>query len=251
MPLRALTNAARGGIALHCRMASPPLTLTAAVHGARLCLPLLPGVLVFATAFGAAAVAKGMSLGQTVAMSALVYGGASQMVALELWRETWSFSNILAIAAVTAVVNARMILMGAAIQPWLAPAPKARNAIQLFFLTDANWLLGTRYQAEGGRDHGMLLGAGVFLWVFWTLATIPGYLAGALVADPKRLGLDVLMPIFFATMLVPLWKGARLAIPWAVAGLAALVAKALMPGYAFIIAGALAGMLAGALIDDR
>jgi predicted branched-subunit amino acid permease len=245
-----LTNPARVGIASRSTMTRPPLTFAAALHGARMCLPLLPGVLVFATAFGAAAVAKGMSLPQTVAMSAFVYAGAAQMVALELWRETWTLSNLLAVAAVTAIVNARMILMGAAIQPWLAPAPKARNAIQLFFLTDANWLLGTRYQAEGGRDHGMLLGAGVFLWIFWTLATIPGHLAGALVADPKRLGLDVLMPIFFATMLVPLWKGARLAAPWVIAGLVALAAERLLPGYAFIIAGALAGMLAGAFIDD-
>jgi predicted branched-subunit amino acid permease len=231
-------------------MTAPPLTFAAAVHGARLCLPLLPGVLVFATAFGAAAVGKGMSFAEAVAVSALVYAGASQMVALELWRETWSLSAVLAVAAVTAVVNARMILMGAAIQPWLAPAPKSRNAIQLFFLTDANWLLGSRYQAEGGRDHGMLLGAGVFLWVFWTLATIPGYLAGALVTDPKRYALDVLMPIFFSAMLVPLWKGARLAVPWAIAGLVALAVQALLPGYLFIVAGALAGLLAGALTDD-
>jgi predicted branched-subunit amino acid permease len=231
-------------------MTYPPLTFKAAVHGARLCLPLLPGVVVFATAFGAAAVGKGMTFAETVAMSAFVYAGASQMVALELWRETWSVSSIVAIAAVTAVVNARMILMGAAIQPWLAPAPRARNTLQLFFLTDANWLLGTRYHAEGGRDHGMLLGAGVFLWIVWVLATIPGYLAGALVADPKRLGFDVLIPIFFSAMLVPLWKGARLAIPWTVAGVVALAVQAVLPGYVFIIAGALAGMLAGALIDD-
>src|SRR5215210_5792800 len=189
-------------------MYPPPLTFGAALHGARLTLPLLPGILVFASAFGAAAVGKGMSLAQAVAMSGLVYGGASQMVALELWRDAWSGPTILAIAAVTAVVNARMILMGAAIQPWLAPAPKPRNALQLFFLTDASWLLGSRYHAEGGRDHGMLLGAGVFLWIVWTLATIPGYLAGTLVADPKRYALDVLMPIFFSAMLVPLWKGA-------------------------------------------
>ena len=188
------------------------------MHGARLTLPLLPGVMVFAAAFGAAAAGKGLSFAETVAMSGLVYAGASQMVSLELWREAWSLPSVLEVAAVTAVVNARMILMGAAIQPWLAPAPARRNAVQCFFLTDASWLLGTRYQAGGGRDHGMLLGAGVFLWIVWAGTTSAGYLAGALVRDPARYGLDVLMPIFFAAMLVSLWQGARLAIPWAVAG---------------------------------
>ena len=230
-------------------MSPPPFTFGAAMHGARLTLPLLPGVMVFAAAFGAAAAGKGLSFAEAIAMSGLVYAGASQMVSLELWREAWWLPSVFEVAAVTAVVNARMILMGAAIQPWLAPAPARRNAVQCFFLTDASWLLGTRYQAGGGRDHGMLLGAGVFLWVIWVATTSAGYLAGALVRDPARYGLDVLMPIFFAAMLVSLWQGARLAIPWVVAGVAALAAQALTPGYLFIIIGALAGMLAGAFAD--
>ncbi|HKG83453.1 MAG TPA: hypothetical protein VKB16_09930 [Beijerinckiaceae bacterium] len=34
-------------------MSPPPLTFGAAMHGARLTFPLLPGVMVFAAAFGA------------------------------------------------------------------------------------------------------------------------------------------------------------------------------------------------------
>jgi predicted branched-subunit amino acid permease len=228
----------------------PPLTLQGCLYGARLTLPLLPGVSVFASAFGAAAAQKGLTFAEALAMSAFVYAGASQMVALELWREAWSLSTILAIATVTAIVNARMILMGAAIQPWLAGAPTPRNVVNLFFLTDANWLLGMRYRAEGGNDHGVLLGVGLALWLIWTLATIPGYLAGALVARPERYGLDLVMPVFFSAMLVPLWKGPRLALPWAVAGVVALAVQALVPGYSFIIAGALAGALTGVFFDD-
>jgi len=147
------------------------------------------------------------------------------------------------------VINARMILMGAAIQPWLAREPAGRLAVNLFFLTDANWLIGSRYHQDGGRDVGVLLGSGLALWVGWVAFTVPGFLAGALVSEPKRLGLDLVMPIFFAAMLVPLWKGVRPARPWAVAGLVALLVHALLPGYAFVLAGALAGALAAALLD--
>ena len=211
-------------------------------------LPVLPGVCVFASAFGAAAAQKGLTLWQALSMSAFVYAGASQMVALELWRETWSLSTLLAIMAVTATVNARMILMGASIQPWLAPAPKVQNAINLFFFTDANWLIGTRYRAQGGSDLGILFGAGIVLWIAWVVSTIPGFLAGALVAEPRRYGIDLVMPIFFSAMIVPLWKGVRSAIPWMVAGAVALAVEALSPGYLFIVVGALAGALAGALL---
>jgi predicted branched-subunit amino acid permease len=225
-------------------------TVTGCLLGARLVLPVLPGVCVFASAFGAAAAQKGLTVGQALSMSAFVYAGASQMVALELWRETWSPTTVLALMTVTATVNARMILMGAAIQPWLAPAPRIQNAVNLFFLTDANWLIGTRYQAEGGSDLGVLFGAGFLLWIAWILATLPGFLAGALVTDPARYGIDLVMPIFFSAMIVPLWKGFRPALPWAVAGLVALAVEALAPGYLFIVAGALAGALTGALLND-
>jgi predicted branched-subunit amino acid permease len=204
---------------------------------------------VFAAAFGAAAVQKGLTLAQTMSVSAFVFAGASQMVALELWREAWSPATLLAIVAVTGVVNARMILMGAALQPWLSTEPAARTALNLFFLTDANWLIGVRYHAQGGRDVGVLLGAGIALWIVWVIATLPGYLAGTLVDDPRRFGLDLVMPVFFAALLVPLWKGLRPARPWVVAGAVAVVVHAAVPGYAFIIAGALAGAATGALVE--
>jgi predicted branched-subunit amino acid permease len=228
----------------------PPFTLAGCLQGARLVLPVLPGVCVFATAFGAAAAQKGLSVWQAVAMSAFVYAGASQMVAMELWRDAWSLSTILGLMTVTATVNARMILMGAAIQPWMARAPKAQNALNLFFFTDANWLIGTRYQEQGGSDLGILFGAGIALWVVWIAATVPGFLAGALIAEPSRYGIDLVMPIYFAAMIVPLWKGYGPALPWVVAGLVAVAVQQVGGGYAFIVAGALAGAVTGALLRD-
>ncbi len=216
--------------------------------GARMTLPLLPGTCAFAAAFGAAAVEKGLTLWEAVLMSGLVYAGASQLVALEVWQDVWTLPTLLTVAAVTATVNARIILMGATLQPWLQPATKRFTAFNLFFLTDANWLIGLRYRNAGGTDIGVLLGAGITIWVFWTLMTIPGHLAGSLVSDPRRWGLDMVMPIFFAAMLVPIWRGAWRALPWIAGGAVALVVHALLGGYVHIIAGALTGALVGAFL---
>ncbi|WP_262028290.1 AzlC family ABC transporter permease [Microvirga sp. Mcv34] len=218
-------------------------------YGARAALPAFPGFIMFAVAFGTAAAQKGLSLGETLGLSAFVYAGASQMVGLEIWQQAWTPSTILTIMTVTAIVNARMILLGATVQPWLRNEPLARTVLNLFLITEAGWLVGTRYHGEGGRDVGVLLGCGIILWVVWLLATLSGFFAGALVPDPRRFGLDLVMPIFFGVMLVPLWKGAKPALPWLVAGLVSLVVHALVPGYGFIIAGALAGVAAGMLIE--
>lgn len=228
----------------------PILTRAGLLEGARLSAPLLPGVVVFAMAFGAAAAAKGLSLFESALMSALVFAGMAQMVALEAWPEVWSWSVIGSLAVLTAVVNSRMVLQGASLHPWLRSHGHGFNAAQLFLLTDANWLVGSRYHAGGGRDLGVLIGVGLALWVLWLAFTLPGYLLGAMVSDPHRFGLDLVMPVFFAAMLVPLWRGRRAAVPWAVAGAVALLASKLLPGHLFILAGALSGMLTAALIPD-
>ncbi len=218
-------------------------------YGARAVVPAFPGFIMFAAAFGTAAAQKGLSLAEALGLSAFVYAGASQMVALEIWQEVWTPSTILTVMTVTAVVNSRMILLGATLQPWLRHEPMRRNALNLFLITEVGWIISTRYHNEGGRDVGVLLGSGIVLWVVWLIATLAGFFAGALVPEPKNFGLDLVMPLFFGIMLVPLWKGAKSSLPWLIAGLVSLIIHALVPGYLFIIAGALAGVIAGMLIE--
>lgn len=228
-----------------------PFTLRACLLGARTTLPLLPGIMVFATAFGTAAAQKGLDIWQAMALSGIVFAGAAQMVALELWQEVWTVPTILALMGITATINARMILMGAAAAPLLSNGPPLRTAANLFLFSDTSFLLGSRYYAEGGRDQGFILGAGLAMWASWTGMTGVGFVAGALVSQPERFGLDLVMPVFFVAMLVPLWKGAVSALPWVVSGAVALAAEKLIPGYWFIVAGTLAGALTGAFVRVR
>ena len=218
--------------------------------GARMIMPIVPGIVFFASAFGTAAAQKGMSLTETVLMSGLVYAGAAQLVGLELWTSSWSLTSILGVALLTFTINARLILQGASLQPWIGGLPGPVLWPSLFLLTDANWVLGERYRASGGRDAGVLIGAGAMLWLFWVAGTIPGRLAAGFITRPEQFGIDLVMPIFFAAMIVPLWKGRRDAVIWGIAGAVALTAWALLPGYAFIMAGSLAGALAGALVPE-
>ena len=230
----------------------PVLTLAGCLRGARIAAPSSLGVIAFAFAFGAASVQKGLTLWESVGMSLILTAGASQMLSLELWRESWTLGGLLTIAAVTATVNARFLLMGASLQPWLGRAPVPFQALSLFFLFEASWLAAEKHRAEGGQDYGVFLGAGLLSWTVWWIATIPGYLAGTLVTDPKRFALDLVMPFFFAALTVPLWRGLRRSgLPWAVAAAIGLLTEVLVPGYLFIITGSLAGALTGALSHGR
>ena len=230
----------------------PTFTLAGCLTGARLIAPSLPGLIAFAFAFGAGSVQKGLTLWESVTMSLILCAGAAQMLSLELWRETWTLGSLLTIAAVTATVNARFILMGASLQPWLKGSPTGAQAGSLFFLFDASWLAAERHRAAGGHDVGVLLGSGLLSWFVWWSATIPGYLVGTLVTDPKRLALDLVFPCFFAAFAVPLWRGLiSSGLPWLVSAVVALTTQALVSGYLFIVAGALAGAVTGALSHGR
>ncbi|WP_407518832.1 AzlC family ABC transporter permease [Methylobacterium oryzisoli] len=232
------------------RSTAAPFTRAGVLQGVRLSLPIWPSIAVFGAAFGAAAAQRGLSLAEATAMSAFVYAGASQMVTLEVWGRPWTLSTLLAAMTVTALINARMILMGATIQPWMRGTPLWRTALSLFFLVDASWLIGMRHKAEGGNDLGVLVGAGAGLWPLWVLSTAGGHFAGALVAQPRVYALDMIMPVFFAAMLAPLWRGIRPALPWLASGAVALIVQQLVPGYGFIAAGAVAGLITGVLVDD-
>ena len=144
-----------------------PVTWTGFRLGMRLTLPLLPGIMVFGAAFGAGAAHKGLSLFEAMLSSGLVFAGAAQLVSLALWQDHWTFGSTLAITLVVFAVNARMILMGAALHHWFKTAAPMWRWFSLYIFTDANWILGVRYHQDGGRDYGMFVGSGVLLWLVW------------------------------------------------------------------------------------
>lgn len=219
-------------------------------EGARLALPALPVLGVFAAAFGVVAAQNDLTLLEAVLMSALMFAGASQFVAADIWSDPMTLAGIATLTIVTATVNLRFVLISASLRPWLGGAPARQTYPALSLITEPGWLMSTRYRSSGGGNIAVLFGIGLVTWVAWIAATIPGHVIGTLVADPRQFGLDLVMPCFFIAMLIPLWRGTRRAIPWVIAGAVALAVSFLIEGWWFIVAGALAGSLSAGFIDD-
>lgn len=220
-------------------------------QGMRLSLPAMPVMAVFGTAFGAVAAQKGLTLLEATLMSTFVFAGASQLVAVELWTDSMTVAGVAAIGLFTATVNMRFILMSASLHPWLGGLPAWQTYPALSLMTDPGWLLITRYRAEGGSDPAAFLSSGFMLWLVWITTTVPGHLLGSFATEPARIGIDLIMPCFFVVMLVPLWRGPCRAVAWAVAGACALLASAVLPGWWFIMVGAVLGGVAGGFFDGR
>jgi predicted branched-subunit amino acid permease len=235
------------------RRVRPPAacwSLAGLAEGALRTLPALRGAAFFAAAFGAIAAQKGLSLGDAVLMSLFVCSGAVQLVAMELWTNPLTLAALATLGAVTATISLRFVLVTASLRPWLGTLPAWQSYPTLYPITDPSWLVAMRYRAEGGADAGIVAGSCLAMWVVWVGATVPGFLLGELVSDPRRFGLDLIMPAVLVAMLVPLWRGSYRAIPWLVAGEVALTVESLVPGWWFIVAGGVAGSIAGGYLDD-
>ena len=229
---------------------NPRWTLAAFRHGAIDVLPFLPGLAAFAMAYGTVAARKGMTLFETLLMTATVFGGVVQMVVLDSWPETLTASAIVGIVALTALVNSRYLMIGATLRPLLGGEPSRKVYPALFFLVEPSWLMTLRYYSNGGRDPAYLLGGGMTLYAIWVTTAIPGYIAGAAVGNPQQFGIDLVVPAFFVAMMVPLWRGARRSYGLVVGALAAVATEYLFGGVWYLIVGAVAGCIAGAFNDD-
>ncbi|MEQ5801131.1 AzlC family ABC transporter permease [Halomonas sp. H10-9-1] len=217
-------------------------------EGFKALLPLSLFVIVFGVAFGLAAIQAGLGDGAIVLMSALVFAGASQFAALELWGPQVPFFTML---VTVFAINARHLLMGATLYPWLEPLPPARRYAIMLFVSDANWAMAMQDFSRGRPGLGLLLGGGIALWGFWVLGTWLGLNIGGAVSDPASLGLDMVMGCFLLAMVVGGEKNLRMLLIWAVAAGASLLAFYHLPENSHVVVGAIAGGLAGLAWEKR
>lgn len=206
----------------------------------------MPAVFAFGVGFGAAAVTAGLTPPAALAMSGLVFAGASQYAALELWGPTIPW---MALVLTTLAVNARHLVLGATLRPWLANVPPVQRYAALALLSDANWAATAAAARRGERDAGHLVGGGLVLWATWAAGTTLGAFGGAQAGTVERYGLDALMPAFFACTLFAGSRPMRAAPPWLVAGAVAILSAQVMAPHWAVLAGALAGGLAGLFVN--
>jgi len=227
----------------------PHWTFAAFREGVIATLPLMPGLFAFGMAFGTVAARKGFSLADALVMSGIVFSGVAQIIVVDAWPQQLTVTTIFAVSVATFVICSRFLLIGAAMRPLLGKLPAVQVYPFLHFMVEPPWLLGLRYERNGGTDPGFIFGSAASCWVVWVVSTAPGFWLGSSV-DPYRFGLDMVMPAFFTAMLVSLWQGPRKAIGWAVAAVVAAAADLLLGGFWYVVLGALAGSIVGGLTDE-
>ena len=209
---------------------------------------LAPGVVFYALVFGVVASEKGLSALQAMLMSAVVYSGSAQLAALQGWTHS---AMITPLVITVIVLNARYVLYGAAIYPWLSRATRSQAYGSLFFLGDSSWAMAMREYEAGYRDAGYVLGSGMAMFVPWVLGTFAGHLLAREVPNPATFGLDFVLVAFAAIIGMQMWRGRADLWPAAAAAAVALALYKLAPGGWYIVGAGVAGGLMGAWRHGR
>jgi predicted branched-subunit amino acid permease len=190
--------------------------------GVRAGLPFALVAGVVAISFGVLARSLSWGVLAPIVFSAITFSVAAQFaVAAVLGAGGGVFTAI----AAAVVLNARFLPMGMAVAPFLEGGP-LRRALEGQTILTTSWALASR---GGGRfDRAFMIGATVPQYLAWTIGTAVGVLSHVVVGDVERLGLDVIFPAFFLTLLMrELRSGGRLTI--AATAIAAALAATLVP----------------------
>jgi predicted branched-subunit amino acid permease len=216
------------------------------LRGARRSVPIVVAIVPFGLLFGALSVANGLTVGQSVAMSASIVAGASQLVGIQLFNQKVAvWIVVLSIFA----VNFRHVLYSAAAGRRIRTFPLWQKAIAFFFLTDPQFA-ETEQAGEAGRTIRFAWYMGVALPVYsaWLTNTLIGALFGRLIRDPHALGLDFLLTIYFFGIVLSFRRRANWLPVVAVSAAASVGAYHVVGSPWHITLGGLAGVAVAAIL---
>lgn len=205
-------------------------------------LPLSLAVLPWGVLFGSLAVQRGFSWLEAQLFSAVIFGGAVQIVTVELIADQASLLTVLFSAF---VISSRHFLYGLTLRERLSPKPLRWRLGIGFLLTDELFALsGDRRAYQNKFRLYYALGAGGSFYLAWNLWTFIGIVAGAWLPDLTKLGLDFAIAATFIALVVPEIKSLATLTSVLVAAISALIFSLWQIELGLVFA-ALLAMLAG------
>lgn len=203
-------------------------------------LPLWAGAIPAGVAYGVAARGVGFGAVETQLMSLVVFSAAGQVGVLSILAGGASAG--VAIGSMLAL-NAQLPLLGIAVSRRLRLAWPQR-------LLTAALLTDGAFGVAAGREQRLrlatLLGAGASMFAGWNIGTALGIVAGEAVPDPGSVGLNLVIPLSFMAILVPLARRRAALLAAIVAGATALILIQVAPVGVAVLGAGIAGAGSGA-----
>jgi len=162
--------------------------------------PHMLSVIPFGIICGAIGVELGFHPYLVYAMSFIIFGGASQIVFLQLL--SGGASSLVAVASV-GIINSRHLLYGAVLSEYLEKLSFIKKLLISYVVVDQGFAESNKFFKKNRSEeflHYHLIGTGCTMWVCWQIATLSGIVLGSFV--PEELGLKFAIPLTFIAIVV-------------------------------------------------
>ena len=209
-------------------------------------LPACVGLVPFGLVCGVGAAAAGASALAALGLSAIVFSGAAQILAVELLA---AGAPVAVVVLTCFVAGLRFVIYSAAMAPYLRALPSHWQQALAFLLTDQAFAASVRRFDAGGDPHAGSMhfaGGGLALWAMWQLTNVAGYFMGN--AIPSSWSLDFAVPLCFIALVAPHLRTLPTLAAAVCAGIAVLALGGLPMRLNLIVAGVL-GIAVGTFAD--
>jgi predicted branched-subunit amino acid permease len=188
----------------------------------------------------------GLSAYMTFGMSIIIFGGASQIVLLQLF--SGGASSLVTNTSDTAV-NSRHLLYGAVFSEYLSQLKLRLKIILSYVIIDQEFAVSNIYfknNKENNFKNYHLVGAGFTCWTIWQISTVLGIVLGSVV--PEELGLCFTISLTFLALLIGDFRKYKNIIVRLVSGSGATVGYDTIPFQAYIIIATLSALSVATII---
>ena len=208
--------------------------------------PLMIPVVPFGIIYGVIGMDLGIGPYMTLGLSIIIFGGASQIVLLQLF--SGGASSLVILSSIGAV-NSRHILYGAVLSEHLSDLKLFWKIILSYVMTDQAFAVSNNYfkkNYKNNNQHYHLLGSGFTCWTIWQVSTVLGIVLGSIV--PEELGLSFTISLTFLALLISDFRKFKNIIVMLVSGLVATIGYDIIPFEAYIIVAALSALIIAAIL---
>lgn len=174
------------------------------LYGAKLGIPIAIGYIPIGIAFGVLASSTGIETGIGVALSSILYAGASQFVGVGMMA---AGASTLEIVATTLILNFRHFIMSSSLSQRLpATIGKRFLAVLAFGITDESFAVAS-VQQQRVFEPWTLLGLNTIAYLAWNTGTLIGLLLGDAIPSALAASMGIALYAMFIGLLVPGLKG--------------------------------------------
>ncbi len=170
--------------------------------GVRTGLPVAIGYMPIATAFGALAIKANLSPQETVLMSACVFAGASQFMAITMMLQS---ADGIQIVIATLFINLRHLVMSMAVHHVVQSPNRLWRALLSFGITDETFALLTLQKTRTKTDSSPFFAAGLIgiAYSSWVAGTAFGSLGSRIIPLSISAAMTIGLYAMFIGLVMP------------------------------------------------